>query len=208
MNNNLVKEIAATQLRTDLPEFSTGDEVKVYIRIIENKKERVQVFQGVVLQRRGGNVSETFTVRKVSSGIGVEKTFPLHSPSITKIELVRRGKVRRNKIFYLRERSGKSARIKEIVNALGGEKVDLYQWSENPEELIANSLQPASVTKVLEIDVKNKTSRVVVPDDHLSLAIGKQGQNVRLAVQSCGWKIDIMPTSEAFEKGLIQILGL
>ena len=115
MNNNLVKEIAATQLRTDLPEFSTGDEVKVYIRIIENKKERVQVFQGVVLQRRGGNVSETFTVRKVSSGIGVEKTFPLHSPSITKIELVRRGKVRRNKIFYLRERSGKSARIKEIV---------------------------------------------------------------------------------------------
>lgn len=115
MNNNLVKEVAATQLRTDLPEFSTGDEVKVYIRIIENKKERVQVFQGVVLQRRGGNVSETFTVRKVSSGIGVEKTFPLHSPSITKIEVVRRGKVRRNKIFYLRERSGKSARIKEIV---------------------------------------------------------------------------------------------
>ena len=115
MNNNLVKEVAATQLRTDLPEFSTGDEVKVYIRIIENKKERVQVFQGVVLQRRGGNVSETFTVRKVSSGIGVEKTFPLHSPTITKIEVVRKGKVRRNKIFYLRERSGKSARIKEIV---------------------------------------------------------------------------------------------
>lgn len=115
MNNNLVKEVAATQLRTDLPEFSTGDEVKVYIRIIENKKERVQVFQGVVLQRRGGNVSETFTVRKVSSGIGVEKTFPLHSPTITKIEVVRRGKVRRNKIFYLRDRSGKSARIKEIV---------------------------------------------------------------------------------------------
>lgn len=115
MNNNLVKEVAATQLRNDLPEFSTGDEVKVYIRIIENKKERVQVFQGVVLQRRGGNVSETFTVRKVSSGIGVEKTFPLHSPTITKIEVVRRGKVRRNKIFYLRDRSGKSARIKEIV---------------------------------------------------------------------------------------------
>ena len=77
-----------------------------------------------------------------------------------------------------------------------------------PEELIANSLQPASVTKVLNIDPKNKTSQVVVPDDHLSLAIGKSGQNVRLAVQSCGWKIDIMPTSEAYEKGLIQILGL
>ena len=100
------------------------------------------------------------------------------------------------------------ARIREIVNALGGEKVDLYKWSEDPEELIANSLQPASVTRVLSIDVKNKTSQVVVPDDHLSLAIGKQGQNVRLAVQSCGWKIDIMPTSEAYEKGLINILGL
>ena len=115
MNNNLVKEIAATQLRTDLPEFQSGDEVKVFVRIIENKKERLQVFQGVVLQRRGGGVAETFTVRKMSSGVGVEKTFPLHSPSISKIEVVRRGKVRRNKIFYLRERSGKSARIKERI---------------------------------------------------------------------------------------------
>ncbi|MCR5350720.1 MAG: transcription termination factor NusA [Acholeplasmatales bacterium] len=95
------------------------------------------------------------------------------------------------------------SRIKEIVNALGGEKVDLYKWSENPEELIPNSLQPANVTKVLEINVKEKSSRVVVPDDQLSLAIGKSGQNVRLAVQSCGWKIDIIPTSEAFEQGLL-----
>ncbi len=113
MNNNLVKEIGATQIRNDLPEFNSGDEVKVFIRIIENKKERVQVFQGVVIQRRGGGVAETFTVRKMSSGIGVEKTFPVNSPSISKIEVVRHGKVRRNKIFYLRERSGKSARIKE-----------------------------------------------------------------------------------------------
>ncbi len=95
------------------------------------------------------------------------------------------------------------SRIKQIVDALGGEKVDLYKWSENPEELIPNSLQPANVTKVLEINVKEKTSRVVVPDDQLSLAIGKSGQNVRLAVQSCGWKIDIIPTSEAFEQGLL-----
>ena len=95
------------------------------------------------------------------------------------------------------------SRIREIVRALGGEKVDLYKWSEDPEELIANSLQPASVTKVLSIDLKNKSSVVVVPDDHLSLAIGKAGQNVRLAVQSCGWKIDIMPVTEAFDKGLL-----
>lgn len=95
------------------------------------------------------------------------------------------------------------ARIKEIVNALGGEKVDLYRYSEDPEELITNSLQPASVTKVLSIDLENKSSVVVVPDDQLSLAIGKSGQNVRLAVQSSGWKIDIMPTSEAYDKGLL-----
>ncbi|MCR5079365.1 MAG: 50S ribosomal protein L19 [Bacilli bacterium] len=112
MNNNLVNEITARQLRNDLPEFSSGDTIKVYVRIIENKKERNQVFEGVVMQRRGGGISETFTVRKISSGIGVERTFNLHSPSIAKIEVVRRGKVRRNKITYLRKLSGKAARIK------------------------------------------------------------------------------------------------
>ena len=95
------------------------------------------------------------------------------------------------------------ARIREVVNALGGEKIDLYKWSEDPEELITNSLQPANVTKVLNIDPKTKSSKVVVPDEHLSLAIGKAGQNVKLAVQSCGWKIDIMPVSEAYEKDLL-----
>ncbi|MCR5491491.1 MAG: 50S ribosomal protein L19 [Bacilli bacterium] len=112
MNNNIVNEITARQLRTDLPDFSSGDTIKVYVRIIENKKERNQVFEGVVLQRRGGGVSETFTVRKISSGIGVERTFPVNSPSIAKIEVVRKGKVRRNKIFYMRKLSGKAARIK------------------------------------------------------------------------------------------------
>ena len=94
-------------------------------------------------------------------------------------------------------------RIKDVVNALGGEKIDLYKWSEDPVELITNSLQPASVTRVLSVDPKTKSSVVVVPDEHLSLAIGKSGQNVRLAVQSCGWKIDIMPVSEAYKKGLL-----
>ena len=115
MNTNLVNEIAATQLRQDLPSFSSGDEVKVSVRIVEGNKTRIQIFQGVVIMRRGGGVSETFTVRKMSSGIGVERTFPLHSPSIANIEVVRRGKVRRNKITYIRSRSGKSARIKEIL---------------------------------------------------------------------------------------------
>ena len=115
MNNRLVEEITASQLRTDLPEFKSGDEVKVSVRIIEGNKSRIQVFQGVVIQRRGGGVNATFTVRKMSSGIGVERTFPLHSPNIAGIEVLRRGKVRRNKITYIRKRSGKAARIKEIL---------------------------------------------------------------------------------------------
>ena len=115
MNNRLVEEITASQLRTDLPEFKSGDEIKVAVRIIEGNKQRIQVFQGVVIQRRGGGVNATFTDRKMSSGIGVERTFPLHSPNIASIQVVRRGKVRRNKITYIRKRSGKAARIKEIL---------------------------------------------------------------------------------------------
>ena len=115
MNTNLINEINATQLRNDLPEFSSGDEIKVSVRIIEGSKSRIQNFQGVVISRRGGGVGETFTVRKISSGIGVERTFPINSPSIAGIQIIRRGKVRRNKITYIRKLSGKSARIKEIL---------------------------------------------------------------------------------------------
>ena len=115
MNTNLVNEITASQLRTDLPAFKSGDEIVVSVRIIEGNKQRIQNFQGVVICRRGGGVSETFTVRKMSCGIGVERTFPLHSPSIAAIKVMRRGKVRRNKITYIRKLSGKSARIKEIL---------------------------------------------------------------------------------------------
>ncbi len=112
VNNNIVNEITERQLRHDVPDFSSGDTVKVYVRIVENKKERIQVFEGVVIQRRGHGVSETFVVRKISGGIGVERTFPVNSPAISKIELVRRGKVRRARIHYLRGLSGKAARIK------------------------------------------------------------------------------------------------
>lgn len=114
MNNNLVQEVTARQLRKDVPEFGSGDTVKVYVRIVEGKKERIQVFEGVVIQRRGGGVSETFTVRKISSGIGVERTFPVNTPSISKIEVVKHGKVRRHRITYMRQLSGKAARIKEV----------------------------------------------------------------------------------------------
>jgi large subunit ribosomal protein L19 len=108
-----VKHIEASQIRTDLPVFAAGDNVSVHYKIKEGEKERIQVFQGTVLQRRNAGLDETFTVRKISSGIGVERIFPTHSPNIDKIDVNRRGKVRRARIFYLRGRSGKSARIKE-----------------------------------------------------------------------------------------------
>jgi large subunit ribosomal protein L19 len=110
---DLVKHIEASQIRTDLPVFAAGDNVSVHYKIKEGEKERIHVFQGTVLQRRNAGLDETFTVRKISSGIGVERIFPTHSPNIDKIDVNRRGKVRRARIFYLRGRSGKSARIKE-----------------------------------------------------------------------------------------------
>jgi large subunit ribosomal protein L19 len=100
-------------LRSDIPEFRPGDTVKVHVRVVEGNRERVQVFQGAVMRRQGGGVSETFTVRKVSFGVGVERTFPVHSPTIAKIEVATLGDVRRAKLYYLRERHGKSAKIKE-----------------------------------------------------------------------------------------------
>ena len=115
MNNNLVAQITKSQIRTDLPKFVTGDTIKVNVRIIEGGKSRTQVFQGVVISRRGSGVGETFIVRKMSSGIGVERTFPVNSPSIASIEVLKHGKVRRKKIYFLRTRSGKSARLKEVL---------------------------------------------------------------------------------------------
>ena len=110
---DLVKHIESSQIRTDHPNFASGDNVSVHYKIREGEKERIQVFQGTVLQRRNTGLDETFTVRKISSGIGVERIFPTNSPNIDKIEVNRRGKVRRARIFYLRKLSGKSARIKE-----------------------------------------------------------------------------------------------
>ncbi|TCT26793.1 LSU ribosomal protein L19P [Melghiribacillus thermohalophilus] len=111
----LIDEITKDQLRDDLPEFRPGDTVKVHVKVVEGNRERIQVFEGVVIKRRGGGISETFTVRKISYGVGVERTFPVHSPRIDKIEVTRRGKVRRAKLYYLRNLRGKAARIKEIL---------------------------------------------------------------------------------------------
>ena len=100
-------------LRTDIPKFGPGDEVKVHVKVIEGNKERVQIFQGNVIAIQGSGIAETYTVRKVSYGVGVERTFPFHAPTVAKVEVTRRGDVRRAKLYYLRERSGKSAKIKE-----------------------------------------------------------------------------------------------
>ena len=112
--NPLIQELTQEQLRTDIPAFRPGDTLKVHVRIVEGTRERIQVFEGVVIKRRGGGISETFTVRKISYGVGVERTFPVHTPKIEKIEVLRRGKVRRAKLYYLRSLRGKAARIKEI----------------------------------------------------------------------------------------------
>lgn len=110
---NIVQAITQDQLRKDIPDFRPGDTLKVYVKVIEGSRERIQLFEGVVIKRRGGGISETFTVRKISYGVGVERTFPLHSPKIDRIEVARRGKVRRAKLYYLRKLRGKAARIKE-----------------------------------------------------------------------------------------------
>ena len=113
--NDLIKAIEAEQLKAEVPEFSVGDTVRVYGKIKEGNRERVQVFEGVVLKKQGGSNRATFTVRKTSNGIGVEKTWPLHSPNVERVELVRKGKVRRAKLNYLRDRVGKKAKVKELV---------------------------------------------------------------------------------------------
>ena len=112
---DIIQSINQESLKTDIPEFNVGDTVKVSVKVVEGNKERLQAFEGIVIARTHGGISETFKVRRVSYGVGVERTFPLHGPRVAKIEVVRRGKVRRAKLYYLRERTGKAAKIKETV---------------------------------------------------------------------------------------------
>ena len=110
----LIADITKDQLREDHPSFRAGDTVRLHVKVVEGTRERIQLFEGVVIKRRGGGISETFTVRKISNGVGVERTFPVHTPKITLLEVTRRGKVRRAKLYYLRSLRGKAARIKEL----------------------------------------------------------------------------------------------
>ncbi|MDM7461769.1 MAG: 50S ribosomal protein L19 [bacterium] len=116
MNHTVLQQVEQPYLRSDLPEFRPGDNVRVHVRVVEGGKERIQVFEGVVIARKNRGIADTITVRKVSYGVGVERTFPVHSPMIAKIEVTRRGKVRRAKLYYLRNLSGKAARLKEDMS--------------------------------------------------------------------------------------------
>ena len=111
---DLLHKVTANQLRSDVPDFRAGDTLTVHVRVIEGDKERIQLFQGVCIKRKGGGINETFTVRKISNGVGVERIFPLHSPRLAQIEVKRRGRVRRAKMYYLRDLKGKAARIKDL----------------------------------------------------------------------------------------------
>ena len=113
--NEIIKNIEAAQMKAEVPQFNVGDTVRVHGKIKEGNRERIQIFEGVVLKKQGGSNRETFTVRKNSNGIGVENTWPLHSPNVEKVEVIRRGKVRRAKLNYLRQRVGKAAKVKELV---------------------------------------------------------------------------------------------
>ena len=112
---NIIETLEREQLRNDIPEFRSGDTVRVHVKVIEGKTERIQVFEGTIIARKGSGVSETFTVRRVSYGVGIERVFPVNSPNVAKVELVRTGKVRRSKLYYLRDRVGKAAKVKERI---------------------------------------------------------------------------------------------
>jgi large subunit ribosomal protein L19 len=151
--------VDAPYLRTDLPEFRPGDTVKVHVRVVEAGRERIQVFQGVVIRRQGGGLQETFTVRKISFGVGVERTFPLHSPSIGKLEVVSRGHVRRAKLYYLRERRGKKARIRE--RRLGDEELAAIAAAEADRAAAGNA--PAD-DEAIETDESVETPETPVDE--------------------------------------------
>ena len=131
-NMNIIDEIEREGLKKDVPAFEVGDTVKVYVKVVEAGKERLQAYEGVVIAKRNGSIRESFTVRRISYGVGIERTFPLHSPRIDRVEVVRHGKVRRAKLYYLRDRVGKSARVKE------DRKVRIIDMAETTEEVADN----------------------------------------------------------------------
>jgi ribosomal protein L19 len=154
---NILDAVDAKSLRKDVPQFRAGDELKIHVRVIEGSKSRIQVFQGIVIRRQGDGVRETFTIRKVSYGVGVERTFPVHTPVIEKIELVKKGDVRRAKLYYLRDLRGKAAKIREKRDGIEGYGDGILSTPEPIVEAVVEPVveavveTPAEVVEVVEV---------------------------------------------------------
>ena len=159
---NILDAVDAASLRKDIPQFRAGDELKIHVRVIEGNKSRLQVFQGVVIRRQGDGVRETFTIRKVSYGVGVERTFPVHTPVIEKIELVKKGEVRRAKLYYLRDLRGKAAKIREKRDGVEGYGDGILSTPEPvviPEPVVVS--EPVAEVAVAEVPAEVATADVV-----------------------------------------------
>ena len=159
---NILDVVDAVSLRKDIPQFRAGDELKIHVRVIEGSKSRLQVFQGIVIGRQGDGVRETFTIRKVSYGVGVERTFPVHTPVIEKIELVKKGDVRRAKLYYLRDLRGKAAKIREKRDGIEGYGDGILSTpvADVVEEVVAVS-EPTVTDVVAEVPAQDVTTEVV-----------------------------------------------
>ncbi|MBP7898171.1 MAG: 50S ribosomal protein L19 [Candidatus Planktophila sp.] len=151
---NILDAVDAKSLRKDIPQFRAGDELKIHVRVIEGSKSRIQVFQGIVIRRQGDGVRETFTIRKVSYGVGVERTFPVHTPVIEKIELVKKGDVRRAKLYYLRDLRGKAAKIREKRDGIEGYGDGILSTPEPIVEAVVEAPVEAVVEAVVETVVE------------------------------------------------------
>ena len=156
---NILDAVDAVSLRKDIPQFRAGDELKIHVRVIEGSKSRLQVFQGIVIRRQGDGVRETFTIRKVSYGVGVERTFPVHTPVIEKIELVKKGEVRRAKLYYLRDLRGKAAKIREKRDGVEGYGDGILS---TPEPVVIPVSEPVAEVAVAEVPAEVATPDVVV----------------------------------------------
>lgn len=160
---NVLDALDAASLRKDIPQFRAGDELKIHVRVIEGNKSRLQVFQGIVIRRQGDGVRETFTIRKVSYGVGVERTFPVHTPVIEKIELVKKGDVRRAKLYYLRDLRGKAAKIKEKRDGIEGYGDGITSTPDLTPEVVAETAVSEQVADVAvaEVPAEVETAEVV-----------------------------------------------
>ena len=164
---NVLDAIDAASLRKDIPQFRAGDELKIHVRVIEGNKSRLQVFQGIVIRRQGDGVRETFTIRKVSYGVGVERTFPVHTPVIEKIELLKKGDVRRAKLYYLRDLRGKAAKIKEKRDGIEGYGDGITSTPELAPEVVSEVVEaPVAVEEVaVEAPVAEATEAPAVAEE-------------------------------------------